>query len=109
MVPQSGIAPFTVTTGDTKCAISSFIGSNDVLFCRQKLNPNPRPRPTKGAIQYGNYFKALGWNSGTSKEVVERKIRDMTFMRKVYAKNQLGVSTRKNLLQMKHFRRQVDF
>ena len=56
------------------------------------MNPNPRPGPAKGAIQYGNYFKAnyakeaiqygihfkaLGeWNSGTYKELVKRKIRD---------------------------------
>ena len=72
----------------------------------QKLNPNPRPVPTRAAIQHGNYFKSLGWTTST-KEIVEKKVRDITFMRKLFLKNQLGVSVKANKLQ-KHFRRQVD-
>ncbi|EFX85155.1 putative zinc finger protein [Daphnia pulex] len=75
-------------------------------YYRQKLNPNPRPVPTRAAIQHGNYFKALGWTTST-KEIVEKKVRDITFMRKMFLKNQLGVSVKANKLQ-KHFRRQVD-
>nr|CAG4646263.1 EOG090X06E3 [Macrothrix elegans] len=77
-------------------------------YYRQKLNPNPRPAPTKRtAIQYGNYFKALGWTSST-KEIMERKAKDLKFMRKVLSKNQLNLSVKANKLQ-KHFRNQVDF
>nr|CAG4650978.1 EOG090X06E3 [Simocephalus serrulatus]SVE94242.1 EOG090X06E3 [Simocephalus serrulatus] len=76
-------------------------------YYRQKLNPNPRPIPSRSAIQCGNYFKALGWTSST-KEIVEKKARDITFMRKMFLKHQLGVSVKANKLQ-KHFRRQVDF
>nr|SVE78865.1 EOG090X06E3 [Daphnia lumholtzi] len=75
-------------------------------YYRQKLNPFPRPVPTRPAIQHGNYFKALGWTTST-KEIVEKKVRDITFMRKMFLKNQLGVSVKANKLQ-KHFRRQVD-
>jgi hypothetical protein len=70
------------------------------------LNPNPRPVPPRSAIQHGNYFKALGWTT-SNKEIVEKKVRDITFMRKMFLKNQLGVSVKANKLQ-KHFRRQVD-
>nr|CAG4643210.1 EOG090X06E3 [Ilyocryptus agilis] len=76
-------------------------------YYRQKLNPNPRPPQPRTAIQYGNRFKALGWTSST-KEIVERKAKDITFMRKMLLKTQLGVSVKANKLQ-KHFRRQVDF
>nr|SVE75129.1 EOG090X06E3 [Daphnia dolichocephala] len=75
-------------------------------YYRQKLNPNPRPIPTRSAIQHGNYFKALGWTTST-REIVQKKVRDITFMRKMFLKNQLGVSVKANKLQ-KHFRRQVD-
>nr|CAG4637013.1 EOG090X06E3 [Ceriodaphnia reticulata]SVE72941.1 EOG090X06E3 [Ceriodaphnia reticulata] len=76
-------------------------------YYRQKLNINPRPVPSRSAIQCGNYFKALGWTSST-KEIVEKKARDITFMRKMFSKHQLNVSVKANKLQ-KHFRRQVDF
>nr|CAG4641698.1 EOG090X06E3 [Eurycercus lamellatus] len=76
-------------------------------YYRQKLNPNPRPAPSRTAVQYSNHFKALGWTSST-REIVERKAKDMTFMRKMFLKHQLNVSVKANKLQ-KHFRRQVDF
>lgn len=73
-------------------------------YYRQKLAINPRPAPSRSAIHYGNHFKALGWTTST-KEIVERKARDMTYMRKIMKKNQLGVSVKANKLQ-KHFRLQ---
>nr|CAG4650156.1 EOG090X06E3 [Sida crystallina] len=77
-------------------------------YYRQKLNPVARPA-SRSAIQHGNYFKAIGWNSSSSREVVERKVRDMRFMKKVLARRQLHVSINANRINMKHFRRQVDF
>jgi len=73
-------------------------------YYRQKLSSNPKAAPSRSAIHYGNHFKALGWSTST-KEIVERKARDMTFMRKHFLKNQLGVSVKANKLQ-KHFRLQ---
>jgi len=73
-------------------------------YYRQKLSYNPKPAPSRSAIHYGNHFKALGWSTST-REIVERKARDMTYMRKVLKKNELGVSVKANKLQ-KHFRLQ---
>nr|CAG4638452.1 EOG090X06E3 [Cyclestheria hislopi] len=75
-------------------------------YYRQKLNPNPRPAPARNALQYAN-FRALGWTS-SSKDVIEKKARDISFMRKVFSKHQLNLSLKANKLQ-KHFRQQVDF
>jgi hypothetical protein len=75
---------------------------------RQKLNPTPRPRPSRSAIQSSSHFKAIGWNAASSREVVERKVKDMTFMRKVVSRYQMKLGVDANKLQ-KHFRRQVDF
>lgn len=73
-------------------------------YFRQKLSNNPKPAPSRSAIHYGNHFKALGWSTST-REIVERKARDMTYMRKMLKKNQLGISVKANKLQ-KHFRLQ---
>nr|CAG4651826.1 EOG090X06E3 [Triops cancriformis] len=74
-------------------------------YYKQKLDPNPRPVPR--AIPSALYqFKALGWNTST-KESVERKARDIKFMRSVISKHQMQLGLKANKLQ-KHFRRQVD-
>nr|CAG4643960.1 EOG090X06E3 [Lepidurus arcticus] len=74
-------------------------------YYKQKLDPNPRPVPR--ALPSALYqFKALGWTT-SSKETVERKARDIKFMRNVISKHQMQLGIKANKLQH-HFRRQVD-
>nr|CAG4640863.1 EOG090X06E3 [Eulimnadia texana] len=77
-------------------------------YYRQKLNLNPRPPVLKRTgLPFAAQYKALGWTSST-KEIIEKKARDMRFMQRVFSKHQVNLSVKANKLQ-KHFRQQVDF
>ncbi|XP_065562992.1 cytoplasmic 60S subunit biogenesis factor ZNF622-like [Artemia franciscana] len=77
-------------------------------YYRQKLNPNPRPAPQRKSLPYDiSQMKALGWtNEQTSKEVIQRKIRDLNFFKRVVSTKHVQLGVKANKLQ-KHFRHQV--
>nr|CAG4645531.1 EOG090X06E3 [Lynceus sp. MCZ IZ 141354] len=80
-----------------------------VRYYRQKLNPNPAPAPRpRRAVTNFMQYRALGWTSTSSKEIIERKARDMKFMRKVFSKHYMNLGIKANRLQQ-HYRPQVDF
>ncbi|KAG8229905.1 hypothetical protein J437_LFUL009769 [Ladona fulva] len=84
------------------------IGHRSLMrYYRQNLNPTRAVVPQKGINRLLAHYKALGCAT-TTPEALQRKARDVEFMKRVQAKSCLKLSTKANKFQ-KHFRPQVNF
>ncbi|XP_064484977.1 cytoplasmic 60S subunit biogenesis factor ZNF622-like [Ornithodoros turicata] len=76
-------------------------------YYSQNLQP-ARPRSEDVTRRLLTHYKALGWTGSTTREVAVQKARDLKFMRRVQAKQEMRLGVKANKLQ-KHFRQQVLF
>lgn len=88
----------------------NIIGHRSLMrYYKQNLNPNGAVALSKNdklrkiLLEY----RALGW-TGTKKEIVQRKIKDIKYMHMVQNKYSTQLQFKANKLQ-KHFRQQINF
>ncbi|CAK9819103.1 Cytoplasmic 60S subunit biogenesis factor ZNF622 [Anthophora quadrimaculata] len=78
-------------------------------YYKQNLNPNRALAVSKSTKLHKvlSQYRALGW-TGTQKEAVVKKVRDIKYMQRVQAKYSTQLQFKANKLQ-KHFRPQVNY
>ncbi|XP_046382892.1 zinc finger protein 622 [Ischnura elegans] len=103
MIPVLEDSDYTLTLPS-----GAVIGHRSLMrYYRQNLNPNRSLVLQKGIHRVIAQYKSLGCAT-TCAEALQRKARDVHYMKKVQAKNVLKLSTKANKFQ-RYFRPQVNF
>ncbi|XP_037274988.2 cytoplasmic 60S subunit biogenesis factor ZNF622 [Rhipicephalus microplus] len=77
-------------------------------YYRQNLPAVAASRSGDSASRVLSHYRALGWTGATSRDVAQRKARDIRFIQSVRAKKHMKLGVKANKLQT-HFRQQVMF